>query len=342
MQLKERDLQRHLESGPARAYLVSGDEPLLVAEAADMIRGAIAAAGASERERHHVESGFDWNALRQGCQSMSLFGDVRLIELHLSKPSPGDAGSKTIAEVARGLDADHLLVVAPRLDRAALRAAWVKAIDEVGVSVPIWPIDRAQLPRWLAARARRLGIQLPNGGVEALVEATEGNLLAASQELEKLRLLGVGADWSVDRLHEVLADASRFEGVAALDAAFLADGGRALRILRTQRDEGANLVALVAQYAGEIRRLGPMLQRVADGDAADAAMGRAVHFSRRAATGSALTGLRERDRRIVVRALNTLDAAAKGALGSGDDPWRMLERVLVRIAATVARRGRGR
>ena len=52
-------LSRHLKP-LSPVYCVSGDEPLLIQEAADAIRAAGRAQGFSERELFHVENHFDW------------------------------------------------------------------------------------------------------------------------------------------------------------------------------------------------------------------------------------------------------------------------------------------
>jgi DNA polymerase-3 subunit delta len=330
MQLKQRDLDGHLQGSPARVYLVSGDEPLLVDEAADAIRRAILASGVSERERHHVEPAFDWNRLLQDSQSLSLFGDRKLIEVHLPRPTPGDAGGKVLAELAGNLGEDHLLVVTTRLDRTQQRAAWVKALDRAGVHLPIWPVERDRLPRWLADRARRTGVTLPDGGVERLVEATEGNLLAAAQELEKLRLLGVSRSWTDEQLVAALADSTRFETLASLDAAYAGDAARTVQVLRTQRLEGTHVAALLPLLAADVRRLGEWLH--------EGGAGRSVHFSRKNAVEAALRRLAPRDQQRALKGLAAVDGCAKGAIPHGGDAWEMLERVLVRLALAGRRR----
>ena len=46
----------------------------------------------------------------------------------------------------------------------------------------------ARLPQWLRARAAAVGVELDDAAVQFIVDRTEGNLLAAQQELEKLKL----------------------------------------------------------------------------------------------------------------------------------------------------------
>ena len=63
MKLTLDSLRSHLSGEPARAYLVSGDEALLVGEAADAIRARVRRDG-FEREVHFIERVADWEAVR--------------------------------------------------------------------------------------------------------------------------------------------------------------------------------------------------------------------------------------------------------------------------------------
>lgn len=77
-----------------------------------------------------------------------------------------------------------LLVTADALDTRARSSAWFAACERVGVAVYAWPMEAAGLPRWLMARARGLGLTLDEPAAALLADLTEGNLLAAAQELE--------------------------------------------------------------------------------------------------------------------------------------------------------------
>jgi len=66
-------LRSHLAGEPARAYLVSGDEALLVAEAADAIRERLRRDG-FERDVHFIERVADWDGVRASANNLSLFG----------------------------------------------------------------------------------------------------------------------------------------------------------------------------------------------------------------------------------------------------------------------------
>ena len=60
MRLRSDQLAAHLAKPLLPIYLVSGDEPLQLNEATDVLRAAARAQGYSEREVLQVEAGFDW------------------------------------------------------------------------------------------------------------------------------------------------------------------------------------------------------------------------------------------------------------------------------------------
>src|SRR5262245_8214444 len=186
-------LRSHLSGEPARAYLVSGDEALLVAEAADAIRARVKRAGFDEREVHFIERVADWDAVRAASNNLSLFGARKLIELRLPSGKPGAGGSNAIVELLDGASPDNVyLMITGKLEREQHSSAWVKAFEGAGAWLNIWPVEVARLPQWLRARAAALELELDDAAVQFIVERTEGNLLAAQQELEKLKLLSAG------------------------------------------------------------------------------------------------------------------------------------------------------
>ncbi|MEY3041002.1 MAG: hypothetical protein RLZZ174_84, partial [Pseudomonadota bacterium] len=122
----ERQLDATLREGMPRAVLLSGDEPLLVQEAAGQVREAARASGIDERVPFHVENAsFDFRQLLDSGASLSLFASRRLLELRLSTSGLGQQGSAAVLEwLAQGGD-DVLLVLSPRLDARSQKAKWV-------------------------------------------------------------------------------------------------------------------------------------------------------------------------------------------------------------------------
>ena len=220
-------------------YLVSGDEPLLIAEACDAVRARARAAGFSERETHFIERAADWDAVIAAASNLSLFAARRIIEIRLASSKPGVAGGAALLKLAQLKDPDFLVLVsAPRLDRDAQSADWVKAIESLGAWVQIWPVDAQHLVAWLKARCRRLSLRADDEALEILAERTEGNLLAAHQELEKLRLLFPQTPVTAANVLASVADSARYDVGQLGEAALEGDTARALHVLAGLRMEG--------------------------------------------------------------------------------------------------------
>jgi DNA polymerase-3 subunit delta len=238
MKLNTESLATHLRDRLLPVYLISGDEPLLAGEAADAVRAKARAAGFTERDVHFPERAGDWEEIRGSARSRSLFGERRVLEIRMSG-RPGAAGGAALVALLEAGDSDTLfLIVTPRLEREAQSADWVRAAEAHGAWVQVWPVDAARLVAWLRGRARQLGLQAEDAALELIAERTEGNLLAAHQELGKLGLLAGGAAVTAETVLASVADSARFDVFQLSEAVLSGSAGRALRVLGGLRGEG--------------------------------------------------------------------------------------------------------
>jgi len=266
VKLSARQLPRHLEGGLAPLYFISGDEPLLVQEACDLVRRHAREQGCSERIVMHADSGFDWNSLLQEASGMSLFAEQRLLELRLPGGRPGEAGGRVLQAYGEQPPPDNvLLIISGKIDAAQQRSRWFKALEQGGVVLQVWPLSPRELPAWIEQRMRGAGLQPQREALQLLAERVEGNLLAAVQEIEKLRMLHGTGPVGVDEVLEAVADSARFDVFALLDGALAGDGRRTARILAGLRREGVEPVLVLWALGREIRSLAAMAAQLAGG-----------------------------------------------------------------------------
>lgn len=229
--LQAEQLRRHLTGTLLPAYLVAGDEPLLVLEAADELRRAAMASGVGERLVFDVMAGFSWPEWRMEVRSFGLFATRRLIELRLPTPKLSAEGSAAVLEFLSEPGEDILLVQTSDWSKAVESLSWVRAIEESGALMPIWPLKIGELPNWIRQRANKLGVNLTDDGLAELASRVEGNLLAAHQELSKLALLAPGQSIDASRLVDLVADYARYDVFALFDAVTAGRASRVRRIL---------------------------------------------------------------------------------------------------------------
>lgn len=255
MRLIEGQLKQALGRGLAAIYLVSGDEPLLVGEAADAVRAAARAAGYADRTVFFIDRTFDWDAVKQATQSLSLFADRRLFELRMPSGKP-DKGAAALIDIATRPPADVLcLVITDNLDRKASETPWVRAVEQHGVWVPIRAVETAALPGWLRTRADALQLDLEPEAAQLIVDRVEGNLLAAQQELEKLALLANGKAITAELVLRSVGDSARYDVFQLGAAATAGDAQRALRILLGLKSEGVEPTLILWALVRELRGL---------------------------------------------------------------------------------------
>jgi DNA polymerase-3 subunit delta len=282
MELKPPQIERHLAGTGdlAPVYLIAGDEHLLVLEAADAVRRRARELGYSEREVFDVEPSFDWKEFEHSAASLSLFASRRLIDLRIptGKPDrhPAKAGAEALMAFCAAPPPDTVLLITAMTWSRAHEVKWVDAVRAAGVLSVAWTLKGEETRQWLAARASKAGLRLGADAVEALLERVEGNLLAASQEIDKLVLLA-GADagsvpMDAARLESLVADSARFDVFKLADAALQGDAARALRIIAALRAEGDAVPGLVPVLSGQVATMLRLATAMDSGMSADQAL----------------------------------------------------------------------
>lgn len=333
-------LGKSLGSKLSPVYLVSGDEPLLVQEACDAIRGAAKKQGFSERELFHADPHFHWTNLLHSANSMSLFADRKILEVRIPNGKPGDAGSKVIQEYCHApADDNLLLLVCPKLDKSTQNSKWYKSIEAIGVTVAIWPISAKQLPRWIDQRLQKAGIRADSRAVEILASRVEGNLLAAVQEIEKLKL--VAEDGIIDHhtMANAVVDSARYDVFGLVDKALIGNPHAAATTLNGLRGEGSEPTIILWAIVREIRALIAIKQAMSDGQNIDyVAKRNGVFDNRLTIVRAALQRLSMPTLRLLLKESAYADRTIKG-MASGD-PWGVLLDIIMTLAGTRALSGK--
>jgi DNA polymerase-3 subunit delta len=316
----------------APVYLVSGDEPLLVNEAADAIRARARAQGFTERELHVVERGFDWHALLANSRAMSLFAERKIIEIRMTNPTPGEQGADVLIELASQASPDVLvLVITGKMDGRVQNSRWVTALDKHGVLVQIWPIELARLPAWIRDRLSKQNLKADSDAATLLAERVEGNLLAAHQEVAKLALLLPPGPVTADTVLEAVADSARFDVLQLGDAAMRGQAARALRVLEGLRGEDVEPPIVLWALNKDLQWLARCQHLMRRGQSADSAMNALyVWRNRQPAMKQALSRLKPAAVRGLLLNAERADRTIKGVIRG--NPWLEFERLVAGLA----------
>ena len=336
MKLAPAQLGKHLQGALAPVYVVCGDEALLCQEATDAIRSASRAQGFTEREVFHAEANFDWGMLYEAGASLSLFAEKRVIELRIANGKPGDKGAAAILEyLGRPPEDTLLLITLPKLDGSAQKTKWAKAlIDGPNCQfLQIWPVDANGLPQWIRQRLAQGGMNASAEAIDLIAARVEGNLLAAAQEIEKLKLLADGQQIDAGTVQAAVADSARYDVFGLIDAILNGEAAHALRMLDGLRGEGQESLFIVVMLARELRQLANISYQYSQGIPLDKAFASArppVWDKRRPLVSKALQRHSPARWNALLMDAQQIDAQVKGQ--APGDPWASLSRLVLTMA----------
>ena len=350
MQLAAAQLPAHLQKGIKPLYVLHGDEPLLIQEAADAIRSAARAAGFSERTSHTVAGAhFDWSEVLAAGGSLSLFADKQIVEIRIPSGKPGKDGGAAIQQLCEqsgGNDDLLTLVLLPRLDKATRSGAWFAALERHGVTVALEPVERGALPQWLAQRLAQQDQRVKPGvegqrSLQFFADRVEGNLLAAHQEIQKLALLFPPGELGFEDIERAVLNVARYDVFKLSETVLAGQRMRVQRMLDGLQAEGEAPVLVHYSLAEDIRAL----KRVRDAMDAGRPLPMALREQR-------VWGARERlfERVLprldgeslsrLLKAAHQVDGIVKGLKVPGwpTDAWQALQRLAMSLCGYCASR----
>ena len=269
MQIAAPQLANHLQRGLKSLYVLYGDEPLLQQEALDAIRLHAKSLGYTERTSHTVAGAhFDWSEVLAAGGSLSLFADKQIVEIRIPSGKPGKDGSAALQQLAQqsqGNEDTLTVVLLPRLDKLTKATAWFMALENVGVTLQVEPVDRQALPAWIAQRLAVQGQKVQAGEegqrtLQFFADRVEGNLLAAHQEVQKLGLLfppdasnaGV-LTW--EQVESAVLNVARYDVFKLSEAVLAGQSVRVQRMLEGLQAVGEAEVLVHYTLAEDIRAL---------------------------------------------------------------------------------------
>lgn len=332
MKLRWDQLARHARDPLAPVYVVHGDEILLQQEATDLLRRAARTQGFSEREIHHAERGMDWGDLLASVNTLSLFGDRKIVEVRFSG-KPDTTAASTLEKYAANPAPDTLLLlILPKLDGTAQKAKWFVACDNAGVSLQLPVIDAQTLPDWLSSRLQQAGLRTEDAEAFALLrERVEGNLLAAQQEIEKLRLLADNGVLTTDIIRHAVGDSARYNVYDMADCALAGDVERAARMLAGLRAEGQAESVVLWAIGKDARTLAALREGVEAGQPFNSLLQQnGIWQKRQPLFQKAVQRTSPQLARLLVSEVLAADQAIKGQ--SQEQAWDVLLRLTLALA----------
>ncbi len=256
MRIHPAQLSKHLQKQLLPFYTVFGEEPLLAIEAADLIRSKARQTGYVEREIFTIDNQFNRSELLLSKNSLSLFGEQRMIDLRIPSGKPGKEGSIAIEEYCRSLPPDTItLVTLPKIDKQGQVAKWFKVLENIGPMISVSSVETNQLSTWISQRLSLQEQKTDSDTLQFFAEQVEGNLLAADQEIKKLALLYPPGTLSFTQVKDAVLEVARYDVYKLSDAMVTGNIARYNHALIGLRGEGVAAPFILTVLVSQIRTL---------------------------------------------------------------------------------------
>lgn len=256
MKIYANQLSAHLKKGLTPIYLISGDIPTLVQEAAQMIHIDAKRQGFSETLRYQIDAEFDWVQLHNILEHASLFQEKQYIELQATTLQLGVQGAELIKHYAECPQLDKLLVLmVPKLDAKTQKMPWVKHITDKGTHIPIWPLDFGKYIQWLQSKLKEKGLLIDGAGVRLLAEYTEGNYTSAAQTIEKLSLAYPKGKIGMEEIASLTTTAYQYDLFDWVDACLSGTTDRMIQMFYALKQAHLEPTLMLWAITQEIRKL---------------------------------------------------------------------------------------
>lgn len=327
MKLRVEQLNSQLQRSLAPVYVLTGDEPVLIDEALESIKLQAKQQQFNECLSSTVDSGFNWEDWLVNSQNNSLFAERQILVLNILNGKPGDKGSSALQHYCQHISPDTILIVlCPKLDSSSLKTKWWLALDNVGITIQIWPMDAQAQMTWFQNRMKQAQLTIDPAAADWLIQQTTGNLLATKQYIEQFKLLfKPGTAIQLADLQSCTSDQGQFDVFNLVDACNLGDHANMLRILRKLQVNGTEAILIVWALTRELRQLQHMQEKLRIGQPLDMIMReQRIPPMRKRALETALRRFNQSKLYNLLNHAAQLDATMKGA--NSEPLWSTLER----------------
>ncbi|HVE43964.1 MAG TPA: DNA polymerase III subunit delta [Gammaproteobacteria bacterium] len=311
--------------------LVSGEDLFLKEEALIAARQAAKRDGFHERLSITPDGESAWEQVHADLYTYSFLSEKKLIELNCCDALPSKKGAEILQGYAASPREDiRLIIILNKLDDKITRSHWYQALEKAGVVVCVWPIPPEQFPAWVTQRAKKYQITLLPDAARLLAMATEGNLLAAAQCIEKLQLLQCQQPIDAPTIDTLLSNEMHFSVFDLTESMVNQSPARSLKVLQSLQEEGIQPAIILWAITREVRLLIDMLQGVTQGSTYDALFQKHRVFTRRQPALRKLLSQCTMDQlHALLKQAFALDKTIKGATQA--DVWEGLQLFCMRF-----------
>lgn len=334
MKIYLQQLKTELKKNIRPIYIISGDAPYLVQEACDQIITTCTEQG-YQKETLYLQQQFDVEKLRADINTPSLFSDKKLIFIRAQGQKIPPTLSNLLSEISENPAPDTVIMLSThKLAASTQNTKWFKAVMKNAIYVQIWPLDNSRFIDWIRDKLKTAGLNASQDAIHLLAERTEGNLLAAHQTVEQLKLIYTDGDQiNRENMLVLLGETARYDVFKLVDAILLGEKKRSLQILSTLQAEAVEPTIILWALHRELKTLYEIQAAHTQGQSLIQAMAQQKVWDKRKPI---LRSMLDRTPLVklsqFVKSIAELDQVVKGV--QRGNPWRNLEQLCLAMSGS--------
>ena len=319
---------------PVTAIL--GNEVFFITRIGDLWRTGGKDQGFSERLILDQSESDIANRVLNELETLSLFADRTLVELRLSKTTL-DKPLRAVLEqwIQNSPNEKRLLISGPKLGKSESSATWYKLLERSNTLIDANHIPPYQFAKWLDSELTMHQIKLDSAANTAIQEYTQGNLLAASQVIQRLKLIEPdlidGSSLSLEKVLAVVTQSAKHTVYDLIDLALKEDIASLNRTTDLLKAEGVEVMTALWAISRELDILLQIRYRIDRGESTNHAIGALrVWRSREGLVRGAVNRLSLTQLRKLLALCHDTDRSIKGA--TPEPAWSMIKDLLLGLA----------
>ena len=254
MIIKHQDLPFSLRKKLYALYILTGQDPYLLNDAALLIKKAWRQQGESDEQIIQLEQPADWNTLQEEANSYCLFSQFLLLDARFDKKSIDVSSKKVLQDYLLNINPRTLILLrAPNVPSKQLQFI---ANNEHTVLVQAYALSHVALQRWVATQLTGKQFRYDSSIPALICQYTQGNMLACAQLIEKLTLIHAeNENLTTAMVTEQLSDQCHYQLYELADACLNAQTDKAIHLLRQAHDNKTEASLILWLLSQEIRLL---------------------------------------------------------------------------------------
>ncbi|OGT97134.1 MAG: DNA polymerase III subunit delta, partial [Gammaproteobacteria bacterium RIFOXYB2_FULL_38_6] len=243
-----------------------GDVPYLIEEAKKQITLEAKTKGFTDIQSITIQNDSDWDQINLQARNLSLFDDKILFHLQNTSAKFSKKALEILVKQSQQKEFNNIFViVTDKLMKAQQKTKWYQQIEKDGTVIPVYAFSAHELKQWLQLQLQQANFKTDAHIIQLLADLTEGNLLAAQQAIEKLKLLYPNETLTIAKVQTAISDNARFNVFELANETALGHAKKAIRILNGLKQEGVEPTLILWSLSRQIREITELAEKIAEG-----------------------------------------------------------------------------